>query len=476
MASWMVHLRIADKLLEHFNNLDETAFVMGNIAPDSGVPNEDWTKFEPPKKISHFKKEDGDNTTIDIEKFCSQHFNAQINKTYSKKEYSFFLGYYVHLFTDIQWSENIFKPLLAAYPKEAAEDTYKLLWTAKGDWYDLDFLYLKKHPDFRAFSIYENAVNFENEFLDSFSKDAFENRRQYICGFYHSENHGQLDRTYTYLTPQQADAFVDKTVSLILKLTRVRLGRFFSIPDLDKTEGVKTLFTSSCDTAWNFEDDLARENFLALGQQLDISLEDMVKSKQTHTNIVKVVTRENAGDGILRPIDEANAYDGLITNEKNLLLCTVEADCLPVYFYDSVKEIIAMLHSGWKGTVKKISESTLKKMSQAFDCKPENIMVAIGPHICKDCYEVGQDVFNEFSKSFDNAEISKIFTRKNTEKYLLNLQEAVKLTVLKNGVLKENFFSSEICTYHSQIEAYSFCSYRRTKSASERMLTAIMMI
>ena len=137
--------------------------------------------------------------------------------------------------------------------------------------------------------------------------------------------------------------------------------KFFSISDLDKTGGVKTLFTSSCDTAWNFEDDLARENFLSLGQQLDISLEDMVKSKQTHTNIVKVVTRENAGDGILRPIDKANAYDGLITNEKNLFLCTVEADCVPVYFYDPVKEVIAMVHSGWKGTVKKSRKLQLKK-------------------------------------------------------------------------------------------------------------------
>ena len=251
--------------------------------------------------------------------------------------------------------------------------------------------------------------------------------------------------------------------------------KFFSISDLDKTGGVKTLFTSSCDTAWNFEDDLARENFLSLGQQLDISLEDMVKSKQTHTNIVKVVTRENAGDGILRPIDEANAYDGLITNEKNFLLCTVEADCVPVYFYDPVKEVIAMVHSGWKGTVKKISEVAIKKMRDTFSCDTQNLLVAIGPHICKDCYEVGQDVFEEFRQSFDSQELDKIFTRKNQEKYLLNLEQAVKITLVKNGVPEKNIFSTGVCTLHSQIEGYSFCSYRRTKSKTERMLTAIMM-
>ena len=56
MASWMVHLRVADELLKQIENLDAQAFVMGNIAPDSGVPNEDWTVFQPPKDVSHFSE------------------------------------------------------------------------------------------------------------------------------------------------------------------------------------------------------------------------------------------------------------------------------------------------------------------------------------------------------------------------------------------------------------------------------------
>ncbi len=251
--------------------------------------------------------------------------------------------------------------------------------------------------------------------------------------------------------------------------------KYFSISELDNSNGVKTLYTTSCDTAWNFEDENARENYLALGQQLGIRLEDMVKSKQTHTDVVKIVTRENGGDGILRALDESVPYDGLITNEKNLLLCTVEADCVPVYFYDPVKEVIAMVHSGWKGTVKKISEVTIQKMKSAFGSEPSDMLVAIGPHICKDCYEVGQDVFGEFSRSFVPEEMEKIFRQKNQEKYLLNLEEAVRLTLVKNGVAAENIFSTGVCTLHSQVEGYSFCSYRRTKSKTERMLTAIMM-
>ena len=252
--------------------------------------------------------------------------------------------------------------------------------------------------------------------------------------------------------------------------------KYFSIPEFDRTGNVKTLYTNSRDIAWNFEDEKSYENYTALGNQLGISPENMVKTKQMHTADVRIVTRENGGDGILRPLDENHPYDGLITNEKNFLLCTVEADCVPVYFYDPVNKVIAMVHSGWKGTVKKISECTIKKMNSVFNCKPENILVAIGPHICKDCYEVGEDVFQEFSSSFDKDELAKIFVPKNQEKYLLNLQEAVKLTVIKNGVPEKNFFTTDVCTYHSQIEGYSFCSYRRTKSPTQRMLTAIMMI
>ena len=251
--------------------------------------------------------------------------------------------------------------------------------------------------------------------------------------------------------------------------------KYFPIPELDATGKLKTLFTTTSDIAWNYEDTKCQENYLALGKQLGITPQDMVKTKQKHTSKIKIVTHENGGDGILRPLDENDPYDGLVTNEKNLLLCTVEADCVPVYFYDPIKEVIAMVHSGWKGTVQKISEIAIQKMCGTFGCNPANIKIAIGPHICKDCYEVGQDVFDEFAQAFAKDEMEKIFCRKNEEKYLLNLQEAVRLTLLKNGIQEKNIFTTTICTYHTQIEGHSLCSYRRTKSATQRMLTAIMM-
>ena len=252
--------------------------------------------------------------------------------------------------------------------------------------------------------------------------------------------------------------------------------KYFSIPQFDKTGKVRTIYTTANDITWNYEDPKCYENYLALGEQLGITPRDMIKTKQQHTDIVKIVSRQNGGEGILCPIDESNPRDGLITNEKNFLLCTVEADCVPVYFYDPVKEVIAMVHSGWKGTVKKISALTIQKMCSTFGCKAQDLLVAIGPHICRDCYEIGQDVYDEFGQSFDAADLTKILTPKNQEKYLLNLEEAVKITLIKNGILEQNIFSCGVCTYHSQIDENTFCSYRRTKSKTQRMLTAIMML
>lgn len=217
MASWMVHLRVADKLLDRIEGITETEFIVGNIAPDSGVPNADWTVFTPSKKVSHFKtyREDG-TSKIDVEIYLGQYFTAEKRAAYSREQYSFYLGYLTHLLTDREWVAHIYNPSIARYPVAYAEDSHKLLWTFKKDWYDLDFLYLKKHPDFRAFQIYENAVGFVNTYMDIFATDAFENRREYIIGFYRGGRE-DIEREYQYLTETQAEQFVEDCVEAVLK-------------------------------------------------------------------------------------------------------------------------------------------------------------------------------------------------------------------------------------------------------------------
>ena len=217
MASWMVHLRVADKLLDRLEGIAETEFIVGNIAPDSGVPNADWMAYAPPTEVSHFKTylEDG-TVQIDVENYLGQYFTVEKRADYSREQYSFYLGYLIHLLTDLEWIAHIYSPSIAKYPEAYAEDSHKLLWTLKKDWYDLDFLYLKKHPDFRAFRIYENAVGFVNTYMDIFAIDAFENRREYITGFYRG-GRKDIEREYQYLTEVRAEQFVEDCVEAVLK-------------------------------------------------------------------------------------------------------------------------------------------------------------------------------------------------------------------------------------------------------------------
>lgn len=210
MASWMVHLRIADRLLNLIPNLSYTEFIVGNIAPDSGVPNEDWSAFSPPTSVSHFKS---GNKKADPDAFAAKYFTRW--QDYTRAQYSFYLGYLTHLLTDLLWSKHIARPALDSAGKADAPDREEFIWKMKKDWYDLDFKYLRDHPNFRGFLIYQEAVDFRNNYMDEFSPDAFENRRQYITSFYLAGREG-LDREYPYLAESEMDLFVDTSVHAIL--------------------------------------------------------------------------------------------------------------------------------------------------------------------------------------------------------------------------------------------------------------------
>ena len=211
MASWMVHLRIADKLLDRLPGLSPVEFIVGNIAPDSGVPNADWSAFTPSTHISHFKT---DSSTADPAAFAAKYFTPVLRECYHEKQYAFYLGYLVHLLTDVLWVEKVYHPAKIKFAKEREADPKNFIWKLKEDWYDLDYLYLRDHPGFRAFRVYLGAVGFVNEYMEEFSTDAFDNRREYITGFY-LQKKDDLDREYPYLTKQEADQFIEDAVTAI---------------------------------------------------------------------------------------------------------------------------------------------------------------------------------------------------------------------------------------------------------------------
>lgn len=218
MASWMVHLRIADKLLNMIPGLSGTEFIVGNIAPDSGVPNEDWSEFTPNTTVSHFKT---DGSKADPDFFAGKYWTPEKQARYSSREYSFFLGYLSHLITDVLWARDVYKPAKVKFSELRTALGDNFIWKMKEDWYDLDFKYLRDHPGFRAFRFYLGAKGFVNEFMDEFSPDAFDNRRQYITGWY-LEGKENLDREYPYLTEAEMDAFVNRASEEIFDILHTK--------------------------------------------------------------------------------------------------------------------------------------------------------------------------------------------------------------------------------------------------------------
>ena len=187
------------------------------------------------------------------------------------------------------------------------------------------------------------------------------------------------------------------------------------------------------------------ENYHRIARTLGVSIENIVCSAQTHTTNVRVVTREDAGKGVTREKDYTDV-DGLITNVPGLCLATFYADCVPLLFVDPVRKVVATSHSGWRGTVGKIGKVTIEKMEAEFGCRPEDIYAAIGPSICQDCYEVSEDVIEQFQEHFAKEHWDKLFYKKENGKYQLNLWAANEQILLDSGIAPDHLAVTNLCT------------------------------
>lgn len=191
------------------------------------------------------------------------------------------------------------------------------------------------------------------------------------------------------------------------------------------------------------------ENYMRISDVLGHGhkLDDFVSTYQTHTTNIRVVTKEDRGKGPQRPRDYMD-IDGLITNVPGIILSTFHADCPPVYFVDPVHKAIGLSHSGWKGTKGKISAKTITAMADNYGTEAKDLVCAIGPSICGPCYEIGEDVADEFAESFskDELENKRILIPYPNNKYRLYLWNAIKQTLLECGVLEENIIVTDVCT------------------------------
>ncbi len=186
------------------------------------------------------------------------------------------------------------------------------------------------------------------------------------------------------------------------------------------------------------------ENYRRLAEALGSRPENFVTTDQTHTTNVIRVGREDMGIGVTRPRPYTDV-DGLVTNEAGVVLSTFYADCVPLYFVDTKNRAIGMSHSGWRGTVGRMGKATLLKMQQEFGTRPQDVVAAIGPSICQDCYEVSRDVAEAFMEEFKGHE-KEILIDKENDKYQLDLWQANRIVLEESGVKPENIAVTNICT------------------------------
>lgn len=202
------------------------------------------------------------------------------------------------------------------------------------------------------------------------------------------------------------------------------------------------------------------ENYKRICEALGVLPEHLVLSDQVHDTKVQRVGSEDCQGKNLRE-KKLSGIDGLITNEPNVVLCTSYADCVPLYFVDTVQKAIGHSHSGWRGTVGKIGAETVEQMGKEFGTKPEDLIVVIGPSICQECYEVSKDVYDAFVGFVDAEKIAavqgmvrekvqcmikSVFAAKEQGKYQLDLWMANKLILMEAGVPEQQISISCVCT------------------------------
>ena len=204
-------LEITEKLLDHIPGLDAGQFAIGSIAPDSGIPDEKWEKFDPPPQVTHFKRSTSVHKDIADLDFYSSYL-AGVPPTDSLR-YSFRLAYFFHLITDNLWTIAIGKPTQERFPDEFAADK-NFIWEVKRDWYGLDLIYVRDHPDSLFWRVFLDAEPAAVD-LDFLPLEAVNRQLSYIKEFYQRTDErvqAAYQRPYVYLSKTEMDTFVDEAV------------------------------------------------------------------------------------------------------------------------------------------------------------------------------------------------------------------------------------------------------------------------
>ena len=281
------------------------------------------------------------------------------------------------------------------------------------------------------------------------------------------------DSKTTYINEVRVmDGNITHTVPVI-RCAAYRDEKWISHGFSTRLGGVSAGIYGSLNLSFSQGDDekLVRKNHGIMAAALGVEPDRLVYSHQTHTTNVLRVTEEHAGMGITRE-RSFHDIDGFVTDVPGLMLVTAYADCVPLYFADRRLHVIGLSHSGWRGTVGRMGEKTLKAMNEAFGTQPQDVIAAIGPSICGDCFEVGPEVVEEFAKTFSKKQMEAICHAGRNDRSYLDLWRANRIILEEAGVQPQNISVTNICTRCNPDLLYS----HRIMGAQRGNLAAILMI
>ena len=195
------------------------------------------------------------------------------------------------------------------------------------------------------------------------------------------------------------------------------------------------------------------ENFRILGRALGFDLTDLVLTRQTHSDIVRVVSRSDCNGCFHRDYPEC---DALVTADPGVALTVFTADCTPLLFHDPVTGAVGAAHAGWRGTAQRIAVKTARAMVERFGSRPEDIRAAIGPNIGLCHFETDADVPEAILRAYGEEARQWIETR--GEKFHLDLKEINALGLRQLGITQIDVSGS--CT---ACQPQRFWSHRVTR-------------
>ena len=218
MASWIVHLRIAEALLARLPGLDAEKFALGSVGPDSGKPDEKWEHFTPPTQMTHFQDPAGPHRDCADLEFFRRHL-LPLRPAPDVQVFSFRLGYFFHLVTDNLWGEKIGRPTGKRWSAEFAADR-DFIWEVKKDWYGLDFLHVREHKECIFWRVFLDARPYDGG-LDFLVPESLAWSVAHIQAYYRKDDEkvrDMLARPYIYLSLAEADRFVAESSERLLRI------------------------------------------------------------------------------------------------------------------------------------------------------------------------------------------------------------------------------------------------------------------